>query len=316
MPAGLSISTVRRWILKDGSLDEKIAVIMNSDPFYLSEGYLLEDAREMITSQAIEGIPIVDDSRKVVSSVWWTDLFDGKAKECPSLNVPIVIMAGGEGQRLAPYNTILPKPLMPIGDKTMIELIIDKFIRYDCKDIYLSVNYKSNLIKAYFNDLDIDFDLKYIQEKSPLGTAGSLHLLKRKIKTTFFLSNCDILVEADYADILEFHRKNKNKITIVCSMKHYAIPYGICEIENGGDLKRIKEKPEYDFLVNTGFYLLEPEVLKDIPKNSVFHITDLINCYLGKGKKLGVYPISEKSWSDLGQLEQLYEMLDKFRDKK
>ena len=201
---------------------------------------------------------------------------------------------------------------MPIGEKPIIELIIDKFAEYGCKEFYLSVNYKANLIKAYFSDLEHNYRVNYIQEVKPLGTAGSLHLLKDKIKDTFYVSNCDILIEADYAGILKFHKDNKNKITLVSSMKHHTIPYGVIEISNDGILKGIKEKPEYDFLANTGMYVLESETLRDIPKNKFYHITDLINDYMKKGEKIGVYPISEKSWLDMGQWEELQNMLKKF----
>jgi len=127
-------------------------------------------------------------------------------------------MAGGKGTRLHPFTKVLPKPLIPIQEKPILEIIIDKFRDFGCKTFYLSVNYKSNMIKAYFNDLMPDYSINYIEEQKPLGTAGSLYLLKNKIKKTFFVSNCDILIDADYSDILKFHRKNHNKITIISSL--------------------------------------------------------------------------------------------------
>jgi len=170
-------------------------------------------------------------------------------------------MAGGEGTRLYPFTKILPKPLVPIGDKPILEIIINRFYEYGCTNFNLSVNYKSNIIKAYFSDFKHNYKINYIHEKKPLGTAGSLHILQNRIRKTFFVSNCDILIDADYADILKFHKQSKNKITLVTSMKHFTIPYGICEIGDGGALKNINEKPEQDLLVNTGLYVLEPEVL-------------------------------------------------------
>lgn len=303
---------IRRWILRGNSLGSNVAKIINKSPFLLKEGYSKEEAKEIMLSEKIECLPIVDANKRIVSAVWWTDLFDKDFKKQKSVDIPVVIMSGGEGKRLLPFTNVFPKSLMPIGNKPIIELIVDKFVEYGCKDFYLSVNYKSSLIKAYFNDLERDYSMSYVEEEEPLGTAGSLHLLKDKINSTFFVSNCDILIEADYADILEFHKNSGNKITLVGSMKHYTIPYGVCEIRNGGKLQGINEKPEYDFLVNTGMYVLEPDVLASIPANKFYHITDLINEYLKRQEKVGVYPISEKAWIDVGQLEQLQETIKRF----
>ncbi|MDD5131502.1 MAG: nucleotidyltransferase family protein [bacterium] len=303
---------IRRWILKGKSLSDSLLDVMNSNPITLPEDFAIEEAKKIMLQKKIECLPIVDKNKKIISCLWWIDLFESKAKIVRSLKLPVVIMAGGEGARLHPFTKILPKPLMPIGDKPIIEIIMNRFLDYGCKDFYLSLNYKSSLIKAYFSDFAQKYKITYVLENKPLGTAGSLNLLRNKIRKTFFVSNCDILIEADYADILKFHRQRKNKITLVSSMKNFTIPYGVCEIQNGGVLENIQEKPEYDFLVNTGMYVLAPGVLADIPKNRVYNITDLINDYLKKGEKVGVYPVSEKSWLDMGQFEALQETLKKF----
>lgn len=302
----------RRWILQGKRLNRNITNIMNTNPIILEEGYSIEEAKKLMLANEIECIPILDKRRSIVSALWWLDLFEEKSKKHRKINVPVVIMAGGEGIRLSPFTKILPKPLMPVGDKPIIELIIDRFTEYGCKKFYLSVNYKSNLIKAYFSDLEHSYCIKYIKEKKPLGTAGSLYLLKKRIENTFFVINCDILIEADYADILDFHKNNSNKITLISSMRHCTIPYGVCEIKNGGNLKKIKEKPEYDFIVNSGMYVLEPEVIMDIPRNKIYNIPELINDYLRNKEKVGVYPISERSWLDIGEWEGLQNTLNSF----
>lgn len=308
----LTDGDVRRWILKGESLREDISKAMNIKPMCIHPDFNEEVVKEIMVKKILACLPVVDDNKKVVSAVWWTDLFDKRIKEIKPIHVPVVIMAGGEGTRLAPFTKILPKPLMPIGEKPVIEIIIDRFMEYGCKDFYLSINYKANIIKAYFQDFEHKYKIDYIEEEKPLGTAGSLRLLKNKIKKTFFLSNCDILIEADYADILKFHKQKKNKITIVSSMKNFTIPYGICEMENGGILKNIQEKPEFDFFVNTGMYILDYDVIDDIPRNKFYNMTDLISDYLKKGKRIGAYPVSEKSWIDMGQFEALQEMLKRF----
>ncbi|MDE2027159.1 MAG: nucleotidyltransferase family protein [Candidatus Omnitrophica bacterium] len=307
---------IRRWILKGRGLTSSIVYAMNANPVSLNLDYKQDDAKQIMIRLGLECLPVVDGQKKVVSAVWWVDFFEkGTKKSTKTLGVPVVIMAGGEGTRLEPFTKILPKPLMPIGEKPVVEIIMDRFLEWGCHDFYLSVNYKSNIIKAYFKDFEHPYKIAYIDEKKPLGTAGSLHFLKKRIQGTLFLSNCDILIDADYADILKFHQENRNTITLVSSMKHFTIPYGVCEIGGKGTLKNIKEKPEYDFLVNTGMYVLGKQVLKDIPANRVYHMTDLINDYLHKGKRIGVYPVSEKSWLDMGQFEALQEMLKKFEIK-
>lgn len=295
---------IRRWILKKRNMNGSVGNAMNKSPLSLPEGYSKDSARDLMIFKRIDCLPIVSVAGKVVSAIWWVDLFENKAKHARKIGAPVVIMAGGQGQRLSPFTKILPKPLLPIGEKPIAEVIINRFMEYGCKDFYLSVNYKSNLIQAYFADCDKKYNIKYIKEDKPLGTIGSLSLLRKKIKKTFFVSNCDVLIEADYADIFKFHQKKKNLVTLVCSMKHYTVPYGICQIENGGSLKSIQEKPEYDFLINAGIYVMEPEVLADIPLDKPYQITDLINSYLEKQKKVGVYPVSDKAWLDIGQFEQ------------
>ncbi len=292
---------VRRWILKGRNLTENVSKVMNPKPISLKYNFERETAKNLMIKQTLECLPIVDDNKKVISAVWWVDLFENKSKKLKALNVPVVIMAGGEGSRLEPFTKILPKPLMPIGDRPIIEIIINRFMDYGCDDFYLSLSYKSNIIKAYFSDLKQKYKITYIHEKQPLGTAGSLHFLKKRIKKTFFMSNCDIVIDADYADILKFHQQQNNKITLVSSMKNFTVPYGVCEIKNGGILKNIHEKPEYNLLVNTGMYVLDSSVLKDIPKDQFYNATDLIIDYIKKKKKIGVYPISENSWVDIGQ---------------
>lgn len=303
---------IRRWILKGRNLAQGISKVMNAKPVCLNPNFEQKIAKQLMIKQMLECLPIIDGNKKVISAVWWVDLFEKESKKLKKLKIPVVIMAGGEGARLAPFTKILPKPLMPIGDKPIIEIIIDRFMDYGCDDFYLSLNYKSNIIKAYFNDFKHQYKIAYIEEESPLGTAGSLHFLKDRIKRSFFLSNCDILIEADYTDIFKFHQQKKNKITLVSSMKNFTVPYGVCEVEIGGILKGIKEKPEFDFFVNTGMYVLDKTVLEDIPKNKFYNMTDLIGDYLKKGERVGVYPVSEKSWLDMGQLEVLQEMLKKF----
>lgn len=299
---------VRRWIIAGKELDRPVSEAMNSTPVVLMRGHTAEEARELFALHGIDCIPVLDADRHVVSAVWWVDMLGAKPAQLTPLGIPLVVMAGGQGSRLAPYTKVLPKPLLPIGEVPIAELIIDRFVRQGCTDVYLTVNYKANLIKAYFKDVPTDYEVQFVDEPEPLGTAGSLALLDGTITSTFFVTNCDVLIEADYADLLAFHRESGNRLTVVGSLKHFTIPYGVCEIESGGRLIGMSEKPSYDYIVSTGMYVMEPEVLGDIPEGRFFHVTDLIDDYMNRGVKVGVYPISEKSWLDMGQFEELSEM--------
>ena len=308
----LSDGDIRRWILAEHGLDERVADAMNASPVTVHEGAPLHDAEALMVARKIDLVPVLDDEGVVVSVVRWTDLFEEAPVEREVLDLPVVIMAGGQGTRLAPFTSILPKPLMPVGDKSIVEHIMERFAAYGCREFVLSVNYKANLIKAYFADVEPPYAIEFVDETQPLGTGGSLSLMPDLLDRTFFVTNCDVLVDADYADIVRFHRESGNVVTLVASMKHVTVPYGVCEIAEGGRLTAITEKPEFDYLVSTGMYVIEPQALADVPHATFFHITELIESYIRQGKRVGVYPVSEKSWLDIGQLEQLREALARF----
>ncbi|MBF8983790.1 nucleotidyltransferase family protein [Lutibacter sp. B2] len=300
---------LRRWILKNGDLNKDVSHIMNTNPTLVRIGE--EDrALSIMKSKFIDAIPVVDQDNKVVSVVLWNDKTSGTLNKFGEIDIPIIIMAGGKGTRLYPYTKILPKPLVPIGDTPIVERIINRFLLFGVKNFFMTVNYKKNMIKSYFNDLKKEYNLEFIEEEKPLGTGGSLTLLKQNLNTTFFLSNCDILIEANYSDIYNYHKKNKNKITMITSLKNFKIPYGVIEIDELGLITTTKEKPEYNYLVNTGMYLIEPELIELIPKDQFFNITELVDICIAKKIKVGTYPVSENSWLDMGQIDEMNKMID------
>lgn len=301
---------IRRWILKNGNLQEKVNLVMNNNPKYIYEKDRLK-AKEVLKEMMIESIPVLNELNEVIDIIFWHDTFKSKLNHYDKLDNSVVIMAGGKGTRLDPYTKIIPKPLIPIGDIPIVERIINRFNEYGCNMFYLTVNYKKNMIKAYFSEEDKGYKVEFVDEDIPLGTAGSLSMMKNQLKDTFFVSNCDILIDANYSHILKEHKKNRNKITLVTSLKNYVIPYGVIEIGGNGNIKNMIEKPDYDFLVNTGMYILEPEVINDIPKDTFFHITDLINEYIDRGEKIGVYPVSENEWLDMGEFKEMENMIER-----
>ena len=296
----------RRAVLNGVGLDENVLKITNRNYKYFEKGHSKEKILEYYKSAAVECLPILENG-KLVDIIFYGDLYDKDHVEQSKkeyLDLPVVIMAGGKGTRLDPFTRILPKALIPIGEKPVIDIIMDEYAKQGMRVFYVSVNNKSKMIKAYFGDKDSSYKITFIDEDKPLGTVGSLKFLNDKIDGPFFVSNCDIIVKNNYYDILKFHKNDGYDLTVVGSVQHHTIPYGVCKIENGGLLKSIQEKPKYDFIVNTGMYLLNPHILKYIPENTYFDMTDLINALQKKGHRVGIYPVSEKSWIDIGQLTE------------
>jgi dTDP-glucose pyrophosphorylase len=310
----LTDGDIRRWILKTGGIEGSVNDICSKDPVYLQEDYSIDKVKDLMVTRKIEAIPIIDNRRKIVKILFWDDIFKEKKKEVTKIDLPVVIMAGGKGVRLDPFTRVLPKSLIPIGDKTIIEMIMDEYAKFGMKDFYISINHKSKMIRAYFEEHNSDYNFKFVEENIPMGTIGSLSFLKDNIKNPFFVANCDVIIKTDYSDIYSLHKKNKNAMTLVTSMQHHTIPYGVCETENSGKLKNIKEKPEFDFLVNTGMYLMNPEIIELIPQNRSFDIIELINLLKKKKYNIGIYPVSEKSWLDIGQWGEYKKTLKKFTE--
>lgn len=310
----LTDGDIRRWILKDGDLNAKTEDVCYKGTYCVNENFDLGLVKEEILKRMILYVPIVNENKIIKEFIIWDKITDGKVIRKPTekLNADVVVMAGGKGTRLEPFTRILPKPLIPIGDKTIIELILDKFYDYGVNDFYVSVNHKAKIIKSYFEEVEPNYTINYLYEKKPLGTIGAIKQLEGKTKENIVIVNCDVIIETNYVDLLKHHKENKNDITIVASLKHYNIPYGICEIESGGKLISIKEKPEYDLLVNTGMYVLRTEVIKHIPKNEYYNITDLIES-IKKTSKVGVYPISENSWIDTGEWVEYKKAVEKIK---
>lgn len=302
----LSIGDIQRAIIANISLDEPVSKILRPEVRVAKDTDDKAQIKAHMRERRNDFMPIVDDQRRVVDVIFWDDLFETKReRKNPELNLPVVIMAGGKGSRLRPLTHVLPKPLIPIGDQTILEDIMDRFTEAGCHDFYLSVNYKADVIMHYLDHLNNPaYNISYFREEKPLGTAGSLHLLKDKINTTFFVSNCDIIIDEDYTEVLNFHRQNENEITVVAAIKNYGIPYGTLETGSSGRLQSIQEKPDITFKINTGMYILEPHLIKEIPENEFFHITYLIDKLIREDRKVGVFPINEGSWTDIGNWEE------------
>lgn len=294
---------IRRYLLLNGNnLDIGIMNIANKNVHFLLEDEQFEANFEM-KKNSINSIPVVDAQMKIIYIIF-KDGMRTKIKE--NLNMPLVVMAGGKGTRLKPYTDILPKPLILIEDKTITEHIIDRFAEYGCIDVHMIVNYKKELIKAYFGETEQN--IKFYDEEIFGGTGGGLRLLKGKLNQTFFMTNCDVIIEEDYGKILEFHKSNHNLVTMVCARKKITIPYGVVDLGENGELRGMREKPSHTYITNTGLYILEPEFINYIPAEEFVHITDVIENCRKQNCRIGVYVVPEERWMDMGQFDELGKM--------
>ncbi len=299
----VSAGDIQRAIIANKSLDTPVIKILRQEGVRLAhENDGFQDIKALMLKFRTEFMPVLNDAGELVDVHFWDDLFASEKPSASQIDLPVVIMAGGKGTRLKPFSNILPKPLFPLGEKTIIETIMDKFREVGCKRFLLSVNYKHEFIRTYFDLLENRQDeITFYKEDDPLGTAGSLHLMKDSLRDTFFVSNCDIVIDADYGEVLEYHREHGNDLTMVVSLKHIKIPYGTVETSEGGQVSKLVEKPELTYMINAGLYVLEPHLLDEIPENTFYHITDLIDKVKSAGEKVGAFPISEKSWCDIGE---------------
>ena len=305
----LSDGDIRKAVLKKYDLRKKIEFIFNKKPIFLFENeYSYQDLKNLFYKKKLTIIPIVDNSRKVKKIITSDILFKKKnlkIKKNKSLNkVPCIIMAGGKGTRLEPFTHILPKPLIPIKKKPVIEHIIKNYENYGIRKFWISINYKSEIIKAYFKELKHTFRIKYITENKPLGTIGSLSKINTTIAKNFFITNCDTISNVNLDLMHQFHIKNNYDLTIFASSKTHQVPYGICLSKKNGDLVKIQEKPKYNFLVNVGIYLAKNTILDYIPKNKKFHFTDLVKELKKNNKKIGLYTEKKNNWLDVGQSDE------------
>jgi len=308
----LTDGDLRRSILGGSKFSEDISGSYNTKPTVLIKNkYSTEEAKQLMRDLKLDLIPVVDENHLVVDFITWSGLSDESQPKKSLGDVPVVIMAGGKGTRLEPFTKVLPKPLVPIHEKPIIEHIIERFTKLGCTNFHITVKYKGKILKAYFDELQPDYNVHFVEEKEPLGTAGSLRFLDGQFNQPFFVTNCDIIIKADYISLYEFHQKGGYDVTLVASAKDYVIPYGTCELNSNGHLSHINEKPHYDFLINTGLYLLNPDVLKLIPENKFYHITHLIENAKNQGKKVGVFPIDDDAWIDVGQWTEYQKAITK-----
>lgn len=298
---------VRRHILRDGSMDIPVTQIMNRKFVSLEEGEI-NRAQELLKKQQINHVPIVDAVGVVIG------LVEGLAfgqEDVVSQDIPVVVMAGGKGTRLSPITKIIPKPLMLTGDKTMLERIFDNFSAQGFTNFYVIVNYKKELIKSYFSEIDVGLNIMFIDEERFQGTVGGLNLLKGKVDKPFILTNCDVLANVHYAHLLDWHFEHNAQLTLLGVRKRFDIQYGVVRMNNDNYVSSIDEKPFFNHVIVSGIYVIDPSLFDIIPENESFGMDQLIRACIDSDRKVACYPIND-GWFDMGQFDEYRHLLKHF----
>ncbi|MDA7621157.1 sugar phosphate nucleotidyltransferase [Akkermansiaceae bacterium] len=304
----ISIGDIQRAIVNGAPLDSSLMPHLRVNIKFARSTDNEKFIVDLMTKYRMDYCPILNSKNDIERIFFWDDIKRNLlVLKKNKIDLPVVIMAGGKGTRLKPLTNIIPKPMVPFGDKSMINVIIERFMDNGCKDFYISGNYMFDLLELHIKQLNLPVNIDIVKEIKPTGTGGSLALFKNKIKKPFIVSNCDILINDEYHKFVEYHNKNKNDITIISSIKTYNIPYGTIETTSKGLLKSISEKPKLNYQINTGFYILEPHIIDLVPEQKFIHITDIIELIKKNGGRIGVFPVSEKSWKDIGEWDLFLE---------
>lgn len=312
-PQGRLIGTVtdgdiRRFILAAHSLEEPVSKVMWTNPLTAPLGTSEEEIKELMNKYLVRNIPILDKEGRPCKLITIRDLVSDKS-DCQIA----VIMAGGEGRRLRPITKKIPKPMINVGDKPIIENIINAFVEIGIEKIYISVSYKAEVIEDYLKKYTCHgVKIEYLEEHKKLGTAGALALLPEIPLKPFIVINADIVTKTNFARLIEFHNQHRCVMTIAATQFEFNIPYGVLN-RSGHYILGIEEKPEQKLLCNAGIYMINPEVLPIIPKNTEFNMTDLINELVRKGLPITTFPIHEY-WIDIGQMEDLKKVQNDIKD--
>lgn len=304
----LTDGDIRRWIIKTGKLDSRASQMMFRNPRFLFENEKNKSFDFMKENQ-ITSVPILDSYKRIIDIIFCSNIKIYREEYSDSLRgMSVVVMAGGKGTRLYPYTKILPKPLIPIGEVPILERILNRFYRYGVTDFYLTVNYKKEMIKSYFKELNPEYKIHYVEEEQPLGTAGSIKLIEEVFDAPVIITNCDTLIYADYGEVLQFHKESGNALTIVSALKNTIIPYGVLHSKKQGEIISIEEKPQLSYFINTGMYIINPEYILKIPDHAFYHMTHLTEQLMKDGLKVGMYPVSENAFLDMGEFEEMKKM--------
>lgn len=292
----LTDGDLRRGFIKGLGFEDPVTkFIQNSPKFIRNNEYSLEKIEEF-KSKNFKVIPILDDQNRIINVL----NFRTQSTLIPA---DAVLMAGGEGKRLRPLTETTPKPLLKVGEKPIIEYNIDRLKNVGIKNIHLSVNYLAEQLVEYFgNGEDRALNIQYVKEDKPLGTIGSILLVDKFDHDDIIVMNSDLLTNIDYADFFKAFKSSEADMAVAATSYHVDVPYAVLEVNESNSVMSLKEKPRYTYYSNAGIYILRKDVLKMIPKDQFFDITDLMDKILEMNLKLVTYPINGY-WLDIGKHE-------------
>ena len=298
---------IRRGILRGEGLEVPISSIMNAHPTSAKSGLSTNKYKQLMRTKKLKQLPIVNEVNQLVD-ILFIDTFD-----TPKNKNQVVLMLGGLGTRLRPLTNDIPKPMLKVGNKPIIETIIDGFKQYGYTNFIFSVNYKKEVIQDYFQTGEtFGITINYIEEQKRMGTAGALSLLENRPTEPFFVMNGDLLTQINFDQLMQFHLEHQSVATMCVREYEYEVPYGVIETD-GTDLVSIKEKPIHRSFVNAGIYILSPEVFDYIPVDTFYDMPTLFETLIGHGKKTSVFPIHE-TWLDIGQADDFTRATEKYKE--
>lgn len=294
----LTDGDIRRGLLKGFNLDSSIKSVIFRTPTIAKISDTKEAILKVALSKTLHQIPIVDENGKIVGIQKIEELIKPKYK-----TNKVVLMVGGLGTRLRPLTEDTPKPMLKVGNKPILQTIVEKFAEYGYLNIVMCVNYKSHIIQDYFGDgKEFGVDIEYIFEEKRMGTAGALSLLKDKPTEPFFVMNGDLLTNVNFEHLHDFHISNNSMGTMCVREYDFQVPYGVVKV-NDSNIVSIEEKPIHKFFVSAGIYMLSPEVLDFIPQKKFYDMPTLFEQLIKEKKNTISFPLREY-WLDIGRIEE------------
>lgn len=287
---------VRRGILKGISLDDPVGKIMNPSPTVARSGDERQVILAMMQQKLLHHIPVVDEHGCLIGLEILDDIIQRRIRDNP-----VVLMAGGLGSRLQPLTNNCPKPMLQVGNKPLLETILENFIEYGFHRFYISLNYMGQVIKDHFGDGSRwSVEITYLEEDRKMGTAGALSLLPQRPDLPLLVMNGDLLTKVNFRQLLEFHLEHRAQATMCVREYDFQVPYGVVKIERQR-ITGIDEKPVQRFFVNAGIYVLDPAAMDLIPQDTYYDMPSLFEKLIQRGEETSAFPIREY-WLDIGQL--------------